>query len=74
MIVEVEAAPTRISKEVAATETMVARTTKHNLTMVRLRLRGLSGAKVEFLLAATVQNFKRRIKIDAIPLPQPMTA
>jgi transposase len=47
---------------------------KHNMAMVRLRLRGLSGAKVEFLLAATVQNLKRLIKIDAIPPPQPMTA
>ncbi len=47
---------------------------KHNLAMVRLRLRGLSGAKDEFLLAATVQNLKRLIKIDAIPPPQPITA
>ena len=47
---------------------------KHNMAMVRLRLRGLSGAKVEFHLAATVQNLKRLIKIDAIPPPQPMTA
>ncbi len=47
---------------------------KHNMAMVRLRLRGLSGAKVEFLLAATVQNLKRLIKIDAIPPPQPITA
>ncbi len=47
---------------------------KPNMAMVRLRLRGLSGAKVEFLLAATVQNLKRLIKIDAIPPPQPMTA
>ncbi len=47
---------------------------KHNLAMVRLRLRGLSGAKDEFLLAAAVQNLQRLIKIDAIPPPQPMTA
>ncbi len=30
-----------------------------------MRLRGLSGAKVEFLLAAAVQNLKRLIKIGA---------
>ena len=47
---------------------------KHNLAMARLRLRGLSGAKDEFLLTATVQNLKHLIKIDAIPPPQPMTA
>ena len=29
---------------------------KHILSMVRLRLRGLSGAHDEFLLTATVQN------------------
>ncbi len=47
---------------------------KHNLAMVRLGLRDRSGAKNEFLLAATVQNLKRLIKIDAIPPPQPITA
>ncbi len=44
------------------------------MAMVRLRLRGLSGAKVEFHLAATVQNLKRLIKIDANLPPQPITA
>ena len=32
---------------------------KHILSLVRLRLRGLSGARDEFLLTATVQNLKR---------------
>ena len=32
---------------------------KHNLALVRLRLRGLSGARDEFLLTAAVQNLKR---------------
>jgi len=32
---------------------------KRNLGFTRLRLRGLSGAHDEFLLAATVQNLKR---------------
>jgi hypothetical protein len=36
---------------------------KHDLSTARLRLRGLSGAKDEFLLAATVQNLKHLIKI-----------
>ena len=31
--------------------------------MTRLRLRGLSGAKEEFLLAATAQNLKRLVKL-----------
>jgi hypothetical protein len=32
---------------------------KQALSLVRLRLRGLSGARDEFLLTATVQNLKR---------------
>ena len=47
---------------------------KRNLAMTRLRLRGLSGAKDEFLLTATVQNLKRLAKLAAIPPPQPMNA
>ena len=43
---------------------------KRNLAMTRLRLRGLSGAKDEFLLTATVQNLKRLAKLAAIPPPQ----
>jgi hypothetical protein len=38
--------------------------------MVRLRLRGLSGAKDEFLLTATVQNLKRLAIIVSLPPPQ----
>ena len=45
---------------------------KRNLAMTRLRLRGLSGAKDEFLLIATVQNLKRLAKLAAIPPPQLM--
>jgi len=45
---------------------------KHNLSMTRLRLRGLSGAKDEFLLMATVQNLKRLIKLDSRPPPRPI--
>jgi transposase len=47
---------------------------KRILALVRLRLRGLTGAKDEFLLAATVQNLKRLARHSAIPPPQPLTA
>ena len=36
---------------------------KRHLGLKRLRLRGLSGAKEEFLLAATAQNLKRLAKM-----------
>ena len=35
---------------------------KRNLGLTRLRLRGLTGANDEFLLAATVQNLRRLAK------------
>jgi len=47
---------------------------KRNLGITRLRLRGLSGARDEFLLAATVQNLKRLVKLAAIPPPTPIAA
>ena len=47
---------------------------KHILSRVRLRLRGLSGARDEFLLVATVQNLKRLAQHSAIPPPQPSAA
>ena len=47
---------------------------KHILSMVRLRLRGLTGARDEFLLTATVQNLKRLAKHTTRPPPQPMLA
>lgn len=47
---------------------------KHILGMTRLRLRGLSGARDEFLLAATVQNLKRLITRVSIPPPRPKLA
>ncbi len=47
---------------------------KRNLGLTRLRLRGLTGAKDEFLLAATVQNLKRLINLAAIPPPRPIAA
>lgn len=43
---------------------------KHALSRVRLRLRGLSGARDEFLLIATVQNLKRLAQHSTIPPPQ----
>ncbi len=47
---------------------------KHILSRVRLRLRGLSGARDEFLLIATVQNLKRLAQHSTIPPPQPSAA
>jgi transposase len=43
---------------------------KRNLAMTRLRLRGLTGARDEFLLTATVQNLKRLVESVAIPPPR----
>ena len=45
---------------------------KHILDLTRLRLRGLTGARDEFLLAATIQNLKRLAKLAAIPPPKPV--
>jgi transposase len=47
---------------------------KRNLAMTRLRLRGPSGARDEFLLTATVQNLRRLIKHVARPPPRPVMA
>jgi transposase len=47
---------------------------KRNLGLTRLRLRGLTGARDEFLLTATVQNLKRLAKLAAIPPPRPIAA
>lgn len=47
---------------------------KHTHALNRLRLRGLTGARDEFLLAATVQNLKRLAKHVIRPPPKPMIA
>ena len=47
---------------------------KRHLGFERMRLRGLSGAQDEFLLAATVQNLRRLAKLTAIPPPRPAGA
>jgi transposase len=47
---------------------------KHILSMVRLRLRGLTGARDEFLLTATVQNLKRLANRTTRPPPQHVMA
>lgn len=44
---------------------------KRILKLDRLRLRGLSGANDEFLLAATAQNLRRMAKWLAPPAPEP---
>ena len=47
---------------------------KWNLGLARLRLRGLTGARDECHLAATVQNLRRLAKLVAIPPPRPLNA
>lgn len=47
---------------------------KRNLGLTRLRLRGLKGARDEFLLTAIVQNLRRLVSHATIPPPQPNTA
>ena len=47
---------------------------KSILSMVRLRLRSLTGARDEFLLTATVQNLKRLANHTTGPPPQPRVA
>ena len=47
---------------------------KRHLGFERMRLRGLSGAQDEFLMAATVQNLRRLAKLTAIPPPRPVAA
>ena len=44
---------------------------KRNLSLRRLRLRGITGAKDEFLLAATVQNLRKLVRrlADHPPIP-----
>ena len=44
---------------------------KRNLGLRRLRWRGLTGAKDEFLLAATVQNLKKLVRLCANSPPKP---
>ncbi len=47
---------------------------KSILSMVRLRLKGLTGARDEFLLTATVQNLKRLANHTTGPPPRPTLA
>jgi len=47
---------------------------KHILALTRLRLRGLAGARDEFLLTATVQNLKRLANLTSKPPPRPIAA
>jgi hypothetical protein len=44
---------------------------KRILRLDRLRLRGPSGARDEFLLAATVQNLRKLAKLIPLPTLQP---
>ena len=47
---------------------------KSHLSMTRLRLRGLTETRDEFLLTATVQNLKRLVERLAIPPPKAVAA
>jgi len=47
---------------------------KWTLGLSRLKLRGLTGARDEFHLAATIQNFRRLAKLTAIPPPRQLIA
>lgn len=47
---------------------------KHILALTRLRLRGLAGARDEFLLTATVQNLKRLANLTSKPPPRLVVA
>jgi hypothetical protein len=47
---------------------------KQILSMIRFRLRGLTGARDELLLTATVQNLIRLANHTTKPPPQPMMA
>ena len=47
---------------------------KANLALTRLRLRGIAGARDEFLLTAIVQNLKRLAATVARPPPKPAIA
>ncbi len=63
-----------VAQEIEATFDLADVGFWRNLGLTRLRLRGLTGARDEFLLAATVQNLKRLVKLAAIPPPIPITA
>jgi len=47
---------------------------KRYLGLTWLRLRGLTGARDEFLLTTTVQNLRRLAELAAIPPPIPVAA
>ena len=47
---------------------------KRNLGLTRLRLRGQTGARDEFLLPAPVQPLRRLAKLAALPPPIPVAA
>ena len=50
---------------------------KQHFRFTRLKLRGLTGAAEEFLLAATVQNLRRLARLGPLNMPKtlyPLTA
>ncbi len=53
----------------AETQQFFSSLLKRILRLDRLRLRGPSGAKDEFLLAATAQNLRKLAKLNPLPAP-----
>ena len=62
----------RVSRRLRKKVEMLFAHLKRILKLDRLRLRGPTGARDEFLLAATAQNLRKLAKL--IPMPIPMAA
>ena len=61
----------RVSRRLRKKVEMLFAHLKRILKLDRLRLRGPTGARDEFLLAATAQNLRKLAKLIPIPNPKP---
>ena len=61
----------RVSRRLSKKVEMLFAHLKRILKLDRLRLRGPTGARDEFLLAATAQNLRKLAKLIPIPSPKP---
>ena len=61
----------RVSRRLRKKVEMLFAHLKRILKLDRLRLRGPTGARDEFLLAATAQNLRKLAKLIPIPNPNP---
>src|SRR4249919_72102 len=61
----------RVSRQLRKKVEMLFAHLKRILKLDRLRLRGPTGARDEFLLAATAQNLRKLAKLVPIPSPKP---